>query len=93
MINFPFKNSILSSLIKQRMTNLNKMKENPIYFQEKVFSFLIKYARNTKFGIDHSFEKIKNYNDYKELVPSRKYEEIFSYIKETRRGKTMVDIG
>ena len=72
------------------MTNLNKMKENPIYFQEKVFSYLIKYARNTKFGIDHSFEKIKNYNDYKELVPSRKYEEIFPYIEETRRGKNNI---
>ena len=29
-------------------------------FQEKVFSYLIKYARNTKFGLDHSFKKIKN---------------------------------
>ena len=66
------------------------MKENPIYFQEKVFSYLIKYAGNTKFGLDHSFKKIKNYNDYKELVPSRKYEEIFPYIEETRRGKNNI---
>ena len=87
MINFPFKNSILSSLIKVRINNLEKMIENPIITQDKVFHKLIQTAKNTKFGIEHSFDKIKNYNDYKEIVPDRKYEDLFPYINEIRKGK------
>ena len=87
MINFPFKNSILSSLIKSRINNLEKMIENPIITQDKIFHKLIQTAKDTKFGIEHSFDKIKDYNDYKEIVPDRKYEELFPYINEIRKGK------
>ena len=44
-------------------------------------------AERTKFGIEHSFNKIKNYGDFKRLVPDRKYEELFPYIDEIRNGK------
>ena len=87
MINFPFKNSILSSLIKQRISNLNKMRENPIKSQKKIFNYLIDKGKNTMFGIDHSFNKIQKYEDFIQLVPSRKYEEIFSYIEKIRNGE------
>ena len=87
MINFPFKNSILSSLIKQRISNLKKMRENPIKCQQKVFDYLVSKGRNTQFGIDHSFNKIQSYDDYINLVPARKYEEIFPYIEKIRNGK------
>ena len=63
------------------------MRENPIITQDKVFLKLIQTAKDTKFGIEHSFDKIKNYNDYKEVVPDRKYEELFPYINEIRKGK------
>ena len=39
------------------------------------------------FGIDHSFNKIQKYEDFIQLVPSRKYEEIFSYIEKIRNGE------
>lgn len=87
MINFPFKNSILSSLIKVRINNLEKMIENPIITQDKILNKLIQKAERTKFGIEHSFDKIKNYSDFKRLVPDRKYEELFPYIDEIRNGK------
>ena len=63
------------------------MIENPIITQDKVFHKLIQTAKDTKFGIEHSFDKIKDYNDYKEIVPDRKYEELFPYINEIRKGK------
>ena len=87
MIKFPFKNSILSSLIKVRINNLEKMIENPIITQDKILNKLILKAERTKFGIEHSFNKIKNYGDFKRLVPDRKYEELFPYIDEIRNGK------
>jgi len=63
------------------------MIENPIITQDKVLHKLIQTAKDTRFGVEHSFDKIKNYNDYKEIVPDRKYEELFLYINEIRKGK------
>ena len=63
------------------------MIENPIITQNKLFNNLIQAAKKTKFGVDHSFDKISNYDDFKDLVPARKYEEIFPYIEEIRKGK------
>ncbi len=63
------------------------MRENPIKCQQKVFDYLVSKGRNTQFGIDHSFNKIQSYDDYINLVPARKYEEIFPYIEKIRNGK------
>ena len=87
MINLPFKNSILSALLKQRIKQINNVNSSPLITQEKIFNGLIKKALNTKFGNDHSFSKIKTYDDYKKNVPIRKYEEIFPYIEKMRMGE------
>ena len=87
MINLPFKNSILSALLKQRIKQINNVNSSPLITQEKIFTGLIKKGLNTKFGNDHSFSKIKTYDDYKKNVPIRKYEEIFPYIDQMRLGK------
>ena len=63
------------------------MIENPIITQDKILNKLILKAERTKFGVEHSFNKIKNYSDFKRLVPDRKYEELFPYIDEIRNGK------
>ena len=63
------------------------MIESPIITQDKILNKLIRKAERTKFGIEHSFNKIKNYGDFKRLVPDRKYEELFPYIDEIRNGK------
>ena len=86
MINFPFKNSILSTLIKQRIKKINRVKENPLESQNKVLQTLIKKAEKTVFGIEHKFDKISNYENFKNLVPSRKYEELYTYIEQIRQG-------
>ncbi len=49
---------------------------NAVQIQEKVLHNLIQQAKNTRFGIDHSFDKIANYTDFKKLVPVRDYEEL-----------------
>ena len=76
MINLPFKNSILSALLKQRIKQINNVNSSPLITQEKIFTGLIKKALNTKFGNDHSFSKIKSYDDYKSrLLIDRRMEE------------------
>ena len=53
---------------------------NPIEYQKKTFKKLINKASVTKFGIEHNFNKIKSYKDYKDKVPVRDYEQIKPYI-------------
>ena len=47
---------------------------NPIEYQKKTFKKLINKASVTKFGIEHNFNKIKSYKDYKDKITTKKYE-------------------
>lgn len=55
--------------------------------QQAIFKTLIKKAANTAFGKDHSFDKIKSYDDFKKSVPVRDYEQLKSYIEKVKEGK------
>ena len=67
-----------------------KWANNPVETQEKVFQYLIKNAKNTAFGKDHNFEKIKNYEDFKKLVPVNDYEGIRAYVDRIVEGESDV---
>ena len=67
-----------------------KWANNPVETQEKVFQYLIKNAKNTAFGRDHNFEKIKNYEDFKKLVPVNDYEGIRAYVDRIVEGESDV---
>jgi hypothetical protein len=64
-----------------------KWANNPEISQKKIFEQLILEARNTQFGKDHSFDKIKTYEDYSLNVPVRDYEQLKPYIEEVVKGK------
>jgi len=61
--------------------------ENPISAQEKTLKNLIKKASQTKFGRDHDFELIKNYEDFKSNVPINDYEGIRPYVESIIAGE------
>lgn len=60
--------------------------KNPIETQEKIFRELISTGRSTRFGKDHDFESIQNYEDFKTKVPVRDYEDLQSYIEKVKEG-------
>ena len=64
--------------------------ENPINAQEKTLKYLIKNASKTKFGIDHNFKLIKNYEDFKLNVSVNDYEGIKPYIELIIAGENDV---
>lgn len=64
--------------------------ENPIQSQEKVFHSLVKSAKETAFGRDHGFDQIKNYEDFKQRVPIRDYEELKPYVDRIVQGEHSV---
>lgn len=61
--------------------------KDPINTQRKVFKELISQASKTKFGRDHQFGTISNYQDYKKLVPVRDYEGLKGYINDIQQGE------
>ena len=87
MINISIKNSLLSWIVKKRIYQIDQFILHPKKTQEDVLSSLIYKSKGTFFGIEHNFNKIKSYSDFSNHVPIRKYEEIFNYIKLTRKGK------
>lgn len=48
---------------------------------------LVKQATNTRFGKDHHFVDIESYDDYKQAVPVRDYEDVKHYINQILEGE------
>lgn len=61
--------------------------ENPIKWQTNTFKKLIKNAVKTEFGKNHDFENIYSYEQYREKVPVRDYEELRPYIDKVVNGQ------
>jgi len=61
--------------------------DNPIETQQKIFHSLISSAEHTNFGKDHHFEKITNYEDFKNNVSINTYENIKPYIEKIINGE------
>jgi len=64
-----------------------KWANNPVESQQNVFIDLICQAKNTQFGMDHNFDKIKTFQDFSREVPIRDYEELKSYIDRVVNGE------
>ena len=65
-------------------------KNNATKTQENLLTNLLKTAKNTKFGFDHNFAEIKNYDDFKKNVPIRDYEDLSSYIENIKKGEANI---
>ena len=65
-------------------------KNNAVKTQENLLNSLLKTAKNTKFGFDHNFAEIKNYDDFKKNVPIRDYEDLSSYIENIKKGEANI---
>ena len=83
--------SKLSLIFAKYVVNQNNSwKKKPLIFQKKIMLKLTDRAKNTSFGKDHSFNSIKNYEDFKKNVPIRDYEDLSKYIDLIKQGKKNV---
>lgn len=58
--------------------------------QKKILNELLENSRETRFGEDHNFKNINNYEDFKSSVPIRDYEGFRGYIKKIKNGEKNV---
>ncbi|WP_158795302.1 GH3 auxin-responsive promoter family protein [Pedobacter sp. L105] len=67
-----------------------RWKKNAVAAQQETLEQLIHAAKDTLFGKDHHFSEIRNYEDFKRLVPVRDYEELRPYIDKVVAGEENV---
>ena len=58
--------------------------------QKKILNELLENSRETRFGEDHNFKNINNYEDFKSSVPIRDYEGFRGYIEKIKNGEKNV---
>jgi hypothetical protein len=83
-------NFAVSQILKSRIKNIEAFKSNSMACQWKIFEDLIHQAKSTKIGKLYSFDKIKSYNDFKNLVPVHDYEALKPFIEQNLKGEQNV---
>src|SRR5690349_4301428 len=64
-----------------------KWSADPVRFQQQIFRDLIRAGELTRFGRDHNFSSIRNYEDFRKNVPVRDYEDLKGYIGQVVNGE------
>ena len=83
--------AIAGKLFAKFIVNKTKKESaNAIALQEQCFLNLIEKGKQTQFGKDHNFSQIKNYTDFKNLVPIADYEKLKPYVDRMVEGKENV---
>jgi hypothetical protein len=85
-----FKSFLVKQAAKVVTKTIQKQAEKAVEYQKKIMHTLIKEGKNTVFGHDHGFEKIKDYNSFKAQVPIADYEDFKGYIERINAGEMNV---
>jgi len=83
--------SILAKPFAKRIAaRFYKQSKNAVKVQQKVFKKLVSESKETAFGKDHNFSKINSYQEFKNQVPIRDYEELKPYVERVVAGESDV---
>ena len=85
-----FLDYLLSQIINIKYRPVARMLAHPVANQEQILHDLIRVGKHTQFGRDHWFSGIHNYEDFKERVPLRNYEELRPYFEKIKEGEADV---
>ena len=80
--------SVAAKLFASKIYHKTQVWANkPVETQSKVFESLISDAKETVFGKDHHFKKIKTVGDFQKNLPVRDYEDLKLYIDRVKEGE------
>ena len=85
-----FKSLIVKQAAKFVTGIISSQAKNAVEYQRKIMLDLVKGAKNTSFGMDHHFEKISDYESFKQQVPVADYEDLRKYIDQINKGESDV---
>jgi hypothetical protein len=84
------KSIILIPIVKRLFKSLKKRSLSAIEDQQKIMIQLVRKASKTRFGKEHDFVSINNYEDFKKRIPVRDYEELRTYFDAVALGEENV---
>src|SRR5204863_8618205 len=79
--------SLLSSVISFKYKRVAGMLADPVTCQNILMHSFVSAAKNTVFGKDHFLDTIRTYEDFKQRVPLRNYEQLLPYIERIKSGE------
>jgi hypothetical protein len=80
-------NTILSWLMKKRVSQIEFFMQHPHDVQQEQFSRLLRTAKDTEWGRRYDYASIRTVNDFRERVPVAPYETLFPYIERMMAGE------
>ncbi|EON78834.1 putative auxin-regulated protein [Lunatimonas lonarensis] len=83
-------NSLMTWILKHRIRQIERFKNNPFEVQDEILLKLINTAKKTQFGKRHGFSHISCYEDFARQVPTHDYEAIKPFIERTMKGEQNV---
>lgn len=83
-------NSILSWLMKQRISQIEHFMKNPYEVQEKWRNELLQAAANTEIGKKFGFSRIKNQQQFNIQIPLMDYDDLKPFIQKQMNGTSNV---
>ena len=86
----PFVNSIASWMLKKRIHQMELFIKYPHDVQNELLTNLIRKAKKTELGTQCNFEHIRNYEEFRNQVPIRTYEEYAEMIERSRNGENNI---
>ncbi len=67
--------------------SIKKSMQTAVADQEAILKNQLKIGRNTEFGNNHFLKDVTSYEDFKEAIPIRNYEQLKNYIELIKEGK------
>ena len=83
---FNFKSLLAKPFAKMVYHRLQKEAKTAVKDQHNILNQLVKTGSGTIFGKDHDFNKVSDYESFKQAVPIRDYEGLKSYIEQVKKG-------
>lgn len=84
------KSRLLKPFARLVARNIARWSADATAAQDQVFRYLIRKGRQTAFGREHGFDKIKNYEAFRAQVPLRDYEALRPWIERIKQGERHV---
>lgn len=83
-------NKLVMAALSPLLRGFDYSCEHPGAVQAKVFRKLLEAGRNTVYGKETGFDRIRSYADFRRMVPLREYNDLAPYIERLRRGEDYV---
>ncbi|MBK7936130.1 MAG: GH3 auxin-responsive promoter family protein [Lewinellaceae bacterium] len=82
-----FRSAIIRPFAKSIARSIDRWSGDAVKRQEKVFQHILSAAAGTAFGRDHHFSDIRTYDEFKQAVPIRDYEDLKAYVERIKNGE------